>query len=81
MQYFFIFLLLFLSEKEGLLPWSLLQIVLMPDAKSLQRQATSLGEKERADIYDMPAYSQSLDWSERCKEPFADGLQFVVIKR
>ena len=53
----------------------------LSDAKPLQRQAISLGEKERAVIYDMPAYSQSLDRSEWCKEALADGLQFVVIKR
>lgn len=47
----------------------------------VQRQAGSLGGKERAVISDLAAYSQSLDRSQRCKEPLADGLQFVVIKR
>lgn len=40
-----------------------------------------MGAKERAVICATPSYSQSLDRSERCKEPLADGLQFVVIKR
>lgn len=55
----------------------------LPNCLNVRRKAfaTSLGEKERAVIYDTPAYSQSLDRSERCKEPLADGLQFVVIKR
>lgn len=66
---------------EGLLPWDLFQIVLMSDAKPLQRQAKPLAGNKRALIYDTTAYSQSLDRSERCKEPLADGLQFVVIKR
>lgn len=38
-------------------------------------------EKRRAVISDMPAYSQSLDRSKWRKEPLADGLQFVVVKR
>lgn len=39
------------------------------------------GEKGRAVISNTLAYSQSLNRSERCKKPLADGLQFVVIKR
>lgn len=53
----------------------------MSDAKPLQRQAKPLAGNKRALIYDTTAYSQSLDRWERCKEPLADGLQFVVIKR
>lgn len=41
----FCLLLLFLSEKEGLLPWCLFKAVAVSDAEPLQRQVTSLGKR------------------------------------
>lgn len=77
MQCLFFLLLFSHWGKEGLPHACLFQTVLMSDEKTGKVFG---GERESCHCA-VPAYSQSLDRSQRCKEPLADGLQFVVIKR